>query len=137
MRKILSIVIILGLLAAGGTAIGQRKKPSSAIFKIKYDGECVVFIVHAYGTQHDQFQLSIEGIYLPTRKSSKFGGSKRFRLPKGMTKDGIKGEICSNIPHHRDRNNVRINAVIYKNGKIVDRVCGYSGRGANTSWGCR
>ena len=99
MKKIIVLFCILGLIAPGTTAIAKRTKPSSAIFKISYDGECINYIVHAYGTSYDQFQLSIRGYNIKTKKIKGFGGSSRFRLPKGQTKDGIKGEICSNIPH--------------------------------------
>jgi len=125
MRKLFFIMVCLGILAFSGTAIAEKRKPpSSAIFKISYDGECVNYIVHAYGTHHDQFQLSIRGYNIKTKKTKGFGGSSRFRLPNGQTKDGIKGEICTNIPNYRDRQNVRINAVLMKNGTIVHRKSG-------------
>ena len=119
---------------------GQRnpyKKPvheNSRILKVIYDGECVNILFTAFGTHYDQWQISAWGRY--KNEPGEFGTNGRYRIPKGQTKEGIKAYLCTrSVAKHKDFRKVRVNAVLMKNGTIVDRRCTYRG---GPAWaGCR
>ena len=132
---ILSIIaVFLSMPFVADYTEARKIKQRPKILKVLYDGECASVSFTAFGTHSDRWKVAISGRYKATAKTKGFGASGTWRLPRGMTRDGITGEMCR-VPNYRDFRNVQINAVLMKNGTIVDRKCAFQG---GPAWmGCR
>lgn len=143
MRKIICILFIILFI---GTSIssaqhkthGKRPLPNPKILGLKFDGACVTYMFTAVEKRKGDNSKWTLTVHLRDMRNykNKYGGntSKNYgstihrRLPNNQQMDGMKGSICSSIfPRDKSWRSYKVNGVLKKDGKIVNRMCQFRG----------